>query len=148
MVDTTQLWVPVKIPTGKKSLEDFMHAWKEGAMKGAPFNGEIDSPMSAKPERRITIDEEKISHCVVNVDPNSFDPNKSTVMAQIRFCGPFGGEAREKFIKKDLRFIARTVLVRHNQTNERANKIVTFDCIRRPEGVIEACRKAHEEGIV
>ena len=133
MIDTsTGLWVPVKVPTGKKSLEDFMHAWKEGAMQGAPFNGEIDSPMGAKPERRITIDEEKISHCITDVAIDSFDPDKNTVMAKVRFCGPFGGEAREKFIKKDLRFMTRSVGVKHKKTGERCDKIVTIDCVRRP----------------
>ena len=150
MLDTSTLWVPVKVPTGKKSLEDFMHSWKEGQMQGAPFNGEIDSPMGAKPERRITIDEEKISHCVTDVAPDSFDPVKNTVMAKIRFCGPYGGEAREKFIKKDLRFIARSVVVRHNTTGERCNKIVTIDCVRRPQdpNLIDDCREAHSKGII
>ena len=150
MIDTSTLWVPVKVPTGQKSLDDFMHSWKEGQLQGAPFNGEIDSPMDRKPERRMTIDESKISHCVTDVAFNTFDPVKNTVMARIRFCGPQGAEAREKFIKKDLRFIARSVVVRHNQTGERSNKIITFDCIQKPNdpNLVDDCRKAHDAGIV
>ena len=150
MLDTSTLWVPVKVPTGKKSLDDFMHAWKEGQLQGAPFNGEIDSPMDRKPERRLTIDENKISHCVTDVAPDTYDPSKNTVMARIRFCGPHGGEAREKFIKKDLRFIARSVVVRHNQTGERCNKIITFDCIQKPDdpNLANDSRQAHADGII
>ena len=149
-MNASTLWVPVKVPTGKDSLEDFMHVWKEGQLQGAPFNGEIDSPMSSRPERRLTIDEEQISHCVTDIDMRTFDPAKNTVMAQIRFCGPHGSEAREKFIKKDLRFVARSVTVRHKQTGERCNKIITFDCIRRPDDpkLVDDCRKAHAAGLV
>ena len=150
MLDTSTLWVPVKVPTGKKSLEDFMHSWKEGQLQGAPFNGEIDSPMDRKPERRLTIDENQISHCVTDVAPETYDSTKNTVMARIRFCGPQGAEAREKYIKKDLRFIARSVVVRHKQTGERCNKIITFDCIKKPNdpNLASDCRQAHEDGLV
>ena len=139
--NASTLWVPVKVPAGKAALRDFMHNWKEGQMQGAPFNGEINLP-SEDPERKIRIDENKISHCITEIDENSFDPAKNTVMARVRFCGPYGAEAREKYIKKDLRFITRTVGVKHKTTGERKDAIVTVDCVTRPTDskLVDDCR--------
>ena len=130
-INLDQLWVPVTVPTGKKSLDFFMHNWKEGELQGLPFNGEI-LPPSGSSERKMTIAPENISHCVLDVDMNSYDEKTDTVQARVKFTGPYHQMARSMYINKDLRFIARTVTLVNKHTNERVKRIVTFDCITRP----------------
>ena len=132
-VKSTDTWIPVKITTGEKSLQTFMKNWKEGPTKGMPFNGEIEPPNAAKdPYRQVEIDPCRISLCVLDVDDKTYDKTKGTVMVKIRPTGPYGEFLAENMMKNKARFIARTVTVRKNGTDEREKRIVTIDSVLAP----------------
>lgn len=129
------IWVPVKVLPGKEALEFFNQKWRESGAQ--PFNGEYQLPLTKDSSRLMTTELDFISHCITDIDMNSYNPDKQTVMMRCRFCGPKGSEALEKYIDGDLRFGARTVVGKDKDTGEIKERIVTFDAITRPEDNVE-----------
>lgn len=124
------IWVPVKVLPGKKALDVFVQKWKEAG--AVPFNGEFSPPEDRSPGRLMSIDPSQISHIVEDINMDTYDGQKRTVMVKCRMCGPHGSEAIDKFIRKDLRFTTRTVRGKDTETGEIVDRIVTFDCVQNP----------------
>lgn len=126
------IWVPVKVLPGKEALETFTQKWKESG--GRPFSGEWQTPDTTDLRRLMTTDVDAISHCITDIDMKTYNDATRTVMMKCRFTGPYGAEAMEKYINKDIRFCARVAVGPDAKTGETVQRIVTFDCVQRPPG--------------
>lgn len=124
------VWIRAKVLTGKESLDFFMNRWKESG--SVPFNGEFDLPKSTSLNRVMCTDVENISHCVIDVDADKWDPNKATVPIRCKFTGPHGSEAQEMFLDGDIRCMARTAV----DPKSGDARIVTFDLVQKPKADI------------
>lgn len=114
--------VKVKVPS-YDSLMFFKERWQ-----GQPFFGEYDAPMSQCNDlnRILTTDTKMISHMINKIKWDTFDPKTSTVIIDVDFVGPYGGMATSDWLKGDIRFAVRTILVKNQR------RIITWDLIHRP----------------
>lgn len=124
-------WVKAKVLPNKEALDVFMKNWTADGAKA--FNGEVDLPESQDPARLVQIRLDRISHSVEAVAAEQFDPATMTVPIKVRMTGPCAAEAREKYIRRDLRFVSRVVNGLDRNTHLPVSRIVTFDCIQRPD---------------
>ena len=133
------VWLPIKVlignelRPGKKELEYFYDKWVTQGHK-APFTGEYNVPASNDARRLMTIDPSQVSHCITDIDMKTYDPQKATVMAQVRFSGPKGEDASDECIANKVRFVARAVKVT-DEKGKKVDRLVTFDLIHAPKGV-------------
>lgn len=114
--------VKVKVPS-HDSLMFFKSRWQ-----GQPFFGEYEPPMSQCNDlnRLLTTDTKMISHMINKIKWDTFDPKTSTVIIDVDFVGPYGSMATSDWLKGDIRFAVRTILVKNQR------RIITWDLIHRP----------------
>lgn len=114
--------VKVKVPS-HDSLMFFKSRWQ-----GQPFFGEYEPPMSMCNDlnRLLSTDTKMISHMINKIKWETFDPKTSTVIIDVDFVGPYGSMATSDWLKGDIRFAVRTILVKNQR------RIITWDLIHRP----------------
>ena len=117
--------VKVKVPS-EESLMFFKERWN-----GQPFFGEYEPPMyngndSEWINRILTTDPKNISHMINSIDWTSFDPATSTVLIDVDFVGPYGQMAISDWLKGNIRFAVRTILVKNKR------RMITWDIIHKP----------------
>ena len=112
--------VKVKVPS-EESLMFFKERWNK-----QPFFGEYYLPMDVDLNRILTTDPKMISHMINSIDWTTYDPMSSTVIIDVDFVGPYGQVAISDWLKGDIRFAVRTVLVKNKR------RIITWDLIHRP----------------
>ena len=114
--------VKVKVPS-HESLMFFKSRWQ-----GQPFFGEYEPPMSMSNDlnRLLTTDIKMVSHMINKIKWDTFDPRTSTVIIDVDFVGPYGSMATSDWLKGDIRFAVRTILVKNQR------RIITWDLIHRP----------------
>ena len=114
--------VKVKVPS-HDSLMFFKSRWQ-----GQPFFGEYEPPMSMSNDlnRLLTTDIKMVSHMINKIKWDTFDPRTSTVIIDVDFVGPYGSMATSDWLKGDIRFAVRTILVKNQR------RIITWDLVHRP----------------
>lgn len=114
--------VKVKVPS-HDSLMFFKSRWQ-----GQPFFGEYEPPMSMSNDlnRLLTTDIKMVSHMINKIKWETFDPRTSTVIIDVDFVGPYGSMATSDWLKGDIRFAVRTILVKNQR------RIITWDLVHRP----------------
>lgn len=133
------VWIRAKVLSGKDSLDFFMDHWKQAG--SVPFNGEFGVPKSTALNRVMCTDVENISHCVIDVDADQWDPQKGTVPIRCKFTGPHGSEAQEMFLNGNIRCMARTAI----DPKSGDSRIVTFDLVQNPdENVVDQIKRKRE----
>ena len=118
----------IKVPS-KQSLEFFMAHWDRTHLP--VVNGEYTLP---DPKNVGTIDRTRVSHGIMNIKTETFDPNTNSVVADIVFTGPLGAKAQDKFVRGDIRFFPRCVRVipPGGSKKDGFDSIITWDCAHRP----------------
>ncbi len=112
--------VRVKVPN-HESLMFFKERWQ-----GNPFFGEFELPMINDMKRICSVDEKMISHMINRIEWNTYDKKTNTVVIDIDFVGPMGSLATSCWLKGDIRFAPRTLLVKKQR------RIITWDLVHRP----------------
>ena len=132
----------VKGPS-KQSLEFFMSHWNK--IQLPVLNGEFSLP---HPNKVGTISMDRVSHGILDVHTDTYDPKTETVVADIVFCGPKSATAQDEYVKGDIRFVPRCVRVRPPGGTEKDSfdSIITWDLAHRPKDKDGALRaKINEE---
>lgn len=113
--------VKVKVPD-RESIMFFKERWNPPT----PFVGEYELPYTSDRNRLLTVDSRMVSHIIKSIDWKSFDPHTKSILIDVDFTGPLGSLATSDWLKQDIRFAPRTIMV------GKKRRIITWDLVHRP----------------
>jgi len=127
----------IRVPS-KQSLEFFMANWNK--IQLPVVNGEYTLP---DPSKVMTIERDKVSHGIMGIHTETYDPKTETVVADIVFTGPKSDKAQDEFVRGDIRFFPRCVRVipPGGTKKDGFDSIITWDLAHRPvdpDGALKA----------
>lgn len=118
--------VKVKVPS-KESLEYFCSHWNK--IQCPVLNGEFNIPARGK---ELTIEPGNISHGILDIRTETYDPETESVMVDAAFMGPKRAQAIDEFVRGDIRFCPRVVVAKDPVTKKSEQRIITWDLVHRP----------------
>ena len=123
--------VKIKTP-GKDAIDHLKAHWPLHGLYGEfefPINclaGKLDT---VQQKRCCTMDEHKVSHHIKSIRWDTYDDKTQSIVVDVEFVGPYASLAITLFLKDQIRFAARFLVVK------RLARIITWDIITKPDDI-------------